>query len=177
MKKTFIDVADIVAFAAEVKAAFEEKAVKAEINISLGDLIKYKRLFEDPKAAQREVERLTRKAIEEAMVKLAEAKRKAEKKAAEKKAKGEDASEYLRKMMAFTESSYASVILMPYRTALEMEVVPDGLWTRGEFNELFGLEISDKNWDRWVKGKENSAYTSQQTRHLEKAYAQFVIGF
>lgn len=153
MKRSIIDVADIVAFAAVVKAAFEEKEVKAEINISLSELLKLKRSMEDPEAAKREVAKQTMMVIKN-LPKFADC-----------------------PQMKPDLNKFAKAVLMPYRTAIEMEVVPHMAWNRETFNAEFGTNINEKNWGRWVNGNEGFGYTSQETRFLEKAYAQFVIGF
>lgn len=152
MAKTKTDIEILAAFAAVVKAAFEENEVKAEINISLSELLKLKRSLEDPEAAVKEVEKQTKKAIESLP-------------------RVEDPH------MKLDLNKCSKEVLKPYRTALEMEVVPEKIWSRETFNQVFGTNINEKNWGRWVNGNEGFCYTSQEIRFLEKAYAQFVIGF
>lgn len=153
MAKTKTDIEILAAFAAVVKAAFEEKEVKAEINISLSELLKLKRSMEDPDAAKREVAKQTMTVIKN-LPKFADC-----------------------PQMKPDLNKFAKAVLMPYRTAIEMEVVPHMAWNRETFNAEFGTNINEKNWGRWINGNEGCGYDSHETRHLEKAYAQFVIGF
>lgn len=166
MKKTVLDVASIIAYAVVVKALFEAQGVEPVFNMSLRDVYWMKRLEEDPEAAVREVEEQTRKAIAIAMEKLEVAKAKE----LEKKKEG-------KRWKKLDENFFSKEILMPYRAAIEMEVVPSDSWNRKAFNETFGLNINEKNWRRWINGNEGYDYTSQETRYLEMAYSQFIIGF
>lgn len=161
-----LDLNSIAEKAEQVKAAFREKGIEIVLNISLNDMMRLVKSMEDPDAAKREVEEQTRKAIAIAMEKLEVAKAKE----LEKKKEG-------KRWKKLDENFFSKEILMPYRAAIEMEVVPSDSWNRKAFNETFGLNINEKNWGRWINGNEGCGYTSQETRYLEKAYSQFIIGF
>lgn len=143
-----LDLDAIAEKASQVKKAFRDKGVDIVVNISFDDMKQLFKSQQDPEAAVHEVEEQTRKVIEN-----------------------------LKKTnVNFDANGFAKEVLKPYRVALDNDVVFD-VWTREQFNETFGVQINDKNWRRWVNGNEGKGYQPHETRHLEKAYAQFVIGF
>lgn len=146
--KYILDLEAVAEMASQMKKAFRDKGVEVVVNIGFEDMMRLFKSQQDPEAAVHEVEEQTRKVI----VNL-------------KKSN-----------VNFDANSFAKEVLKPYRVALDNDVVFD-VWTREQFNETFGVQINDKNWRRWVNGNEGKCYQPQEIRHLEKAYAQFVIGF
>lgn len=66
----------------------------------------------------------------------------------------------LRKLVGMVDGSKPKQVLMPYKAALSISVLP--LWDYSTFNSLMGTKLTRSSYSNWVNGTQGCCYTDEE---------------